>query len=426
MSVRRNIVANYLGAGISALAPILALPWYISILGPKQWGLISFIALLQGLLGLLNTGLSQALVREFAEKVAEKKKMAILLFGFERIYWIFAIVAALLMIISAGLITKYWLKLDNFPKGTGELVVCCAAAIFAVQFPVSIYRSVLMGCGEQIKQNIFLTIGILLKHVGGVVVVVIYKSIEAYLLWSVLAAFMETVLTAHSSWGVLGIKRSEIGWDFAAMKKVFALSLGLSISVLLGMLTMQMDKIVLSWSLPIEQLGYYSIASAVALGLLQLFNPISSAVLPKIVQSRFQVDVLRKLNVKLFLIMLGLVGLSLIGFLLVGKQLLNLWLRDTHLVNVIYPIIEVLLIGTGFNALYNVGYMNWLAEGSTSKIFRVNVVALVLSVILIPLLITKYGLVGAAFGWLVINSVGLLLSLDWIFNRGAVNAQNFT
>ena len=106
MSVRRNIVANYLGAGISALAPILALPWYISILGPKQWGLISFIALLKGLLGLLNAGLSQALVREFAEKVAEKKKMAILLFGFERIYWIFAIVAALLMIISAGICLK--------------------------------------------------------------------------------------------------------------------------------------------------------------------------------------------------------------------------------------------------------------------------------------------------------------------------------
>ena len=418
MSVRRNIVANYIGAGISALAPILALPWYISILGPKQWGLISFISLLQGLLGLLNAGLSQALVREFADKVAEKKKMAILLFGFERIYWIFSILAALLMALFASLIVKYWLKLDGFPNGTGILVIYAAAGLFAVQFPVSAYRSVLIGSGEQVKQNFNLILGVLLRHLGGVLVVVIYKSIEAYLLWSVFAAFIETILTAHSSWYVLGVKRSDVGWDFGAIKKVLIFSMGLSASVLLALVTMQMDKIVLSWTLPIEQLGYYSIASAVALGLLQLFNPISGAVLPKIVQSKFQHATLRKLNIKLFLIMLSLVGLSLIGFLLIGKQLLAFWLKDTHLVNVIYPIIEVLLIGTGLNALYNVGYMNWLAQGSTSKIFRVNVIALLLSVILIPIFITKYGLVGAAFGWLGINSVGLLLSLDWVFNRG--------
>ncbi|MCK9989715.1 MAG: hypothetical protein RugAbin2_00729 [Rugosibacter sp.] len=66
MSLRKNIFFNYLGTGILVLAPVAALPWYLSALGPKLYGLVSFAVMLQALMGLLDTGMSQALVREIA------------------------------------------------------------------------------------------------------------------------------------------------------------------------------------------------------------------------------------------------------------------------------------------------------------------------------------------------------------------------
>src|ERR1035437_2462309 len=97
MMLKRNILANYLGAGAVALAPILALPWYLAALGPRQFGLIGFIVMLQAVLGLLDAGMSQALVREIAVRLDSadggRHRTAALLFDFERIYWLFAFFA---------------------------------------------------------------------------------------------------------------------------------------------------------------------------------------------------------------------------------------------------------------------------------------------------------------------------------------------
>lgn len=421
MSIRKNIAANYLGAAVSAIAPILALPWYLSILGTKYWGLVSFVVVLQGLLGLVNAGLSQALIREISNLILEKEigqqKIATILYGFERIYWGFSFCTGMLVALFANSIVTHWLKLGDIPTETGQLVIYAAAVIFTVQFPVSIYRSVLFGSGHQVKQNIVISTATLLRHVGCVVALSVHGSIVTYLVWNALASLIETLVTAKLSWSSLQVKRKGLKWDALEMRKIFLLTIGLSLSVLLAVLTLQIDKIVLSWSLPVEQLGYYAIASTVSIGLLQTFAPIIGAVLPKVVQLQGQEAALKNLNLKLFGMMLVIVSVGGGGFAFFGEALLTLWLKDTHVISIVFPLLSLLLVGTGLNAIYNVGYINWVATGATKKILSVNALALVLSALLLPLLVARYQLFGAAFGWLIINSVGMLMSLDWFFKR---------
>ncbi|MDX8396292.1 MAG: hypothetical protein R8K22_07765 [Mariprofundaceae bacterium] len=45
-------MANYAGTATVVIAPIFALPWYLSALGPQQFGLVGFIIMLQAVLGL--------------------------------------------------------------------------------------------------------------------------------------------------------------------------------------------------------------------------------------------------------------------------------------------------------------------------------------------------------------------------------------
>lgn len=418
MTLRRNILANYIGSGTAALAPVLALPWYLASLGSQQFGLISFIVLLQALLGLLDAGISQALVREVTVRLElpeqGRRDAAALLFGFERVYWLFALFVALFTAVSAHAIVADWLNLGDMPEVLGQQAILGAAVIFAVQFPGSIYRSLLVGAQAQVALNGVMLVCAILRHLGGVLLLLQWPTLLTYLAWNALISLLETLWRSSLAWGALGVRRSVIGWDAASLRPIWGLAVGMSGATWLGALTVQMDKIVLSRMVSIEQFGYYAIAASVAAGVLQLIYPMVQAVLPRAVQLRNDASALRALNVKLVRSIAVVVGLGLLLYWMEGGWLLAFWLRSPQAVGVIYPVLSVLLLGTVLNAFYNVGYINWLAHEKVGRVVQVNITSLLLAVLLIPLLVTLQGTIGAAFGWLIINFIGFALSLEWL------------
>jgi O-antigen/teichoic acid export membrane protein len=164
----------------------------------------------------------------------------------------------------------------------------------------------------------------------------------------------------------------------------------------------------------IEQFGYYAIAATVAMGSLQLIHPLIQALLPRAIQFRNDPVRLRSLSIKLMRSIALLIGLAFIIFATIGRWLLEVWLRSPEAVNVIYPLLTILLIGTALNAFYNVGYLNWLVHKKIQRVFQVNALSLVISVLLIPPLVSSLGIKGAATGWLAINLIGFIFSLEWI------------
>lgn len=418
MTLKRNILANYLGAGTVALAPILALPWYLAVLGPKQFGLIGFIVMLQAVLGLLDAGMSQALVREITVRLDSadggRRSTAALLFGFERLYWLFALCAGCLTLLLADAIATHWLNLEGLPAASGREAIYGAAAIFAAQFPGSVYRSLLVGAQAQVTLNGIMLGGALLRHVGGVIVVLVWPTLPAYLVWHASIALLETLVRGRWAWRTLNVKRNQIKWEIKELRPTWRLVAGMSGATWLGALTVQMDKIVLSRMATIEQFGYYTVAAAVAAGMLQLVYPLVQAVLPRAIQLRAEPAALRSLGIKLAWLIGLLAGLGALIFITAGKWLLDAWLRNPEAVAVVYPLLAILLVGTGLNAFYNVGYINWIVHEKIHRVFQVNALALVLSVALIPPLVAWQGTIGAAFGWLAINLIGFVLSLEWL------------
>lgn len=418
MSVKKNVLANYLGASAVALAPLLALPWYLSALGSAQFGLIGFMTLFQAVLGLLDAGTAQALVREMAVRfdVTQKARLktAALLFGFERIYWVFALFVGCLAWMFAGWIASNWLNLGILPPSVGRLAVEGAAAIFAAQLPGSVYRSLLVGAQAQVRLNAVMSIGALLRHGGAVVAVVVWPTLVTYAVWHAGAALLETLVRRHLAWKLLGVESSLVAWDATELRPVWRTVLGLSGAALLGALVVQMDKIVLSRMVTLEEFGLYTVAASVALGVLQFMYPMVQAVLPRAIQLRGDPATLRHLFFKLSGLIATLVVAGAVIFLWAGHWLLTIWLKNGQAVAAVYPLLTVLLTGTALNAFYNVGYVHWLVHGKVRRVLQVNVVSLILAVTLIPLLVAWQGSMGATFGWLAMNLIGLLLSLEWL------------
>ena len=163
-----------------------------------------------------------------------------------------------------------------------------------------------------------------------------------------------------------------------------------------------------------EQFVYYAIAATVAVGMLQLVYPLIQAALPRAVQLRAEPAALRNLSIKLAGLVGWLTALGALIFVVAGEWLLGIWLRNAEAVVIVYPLLAILLLGTVMNAFYNIGYINWIAQEKIYRMFQVNALALALSAALIPPLVAWQGTVGAAFGWLVINLIGLAFSLEWL------------
>lgn len=418
MGLRKNILANYVGAGAIALAPILALPWYLLALGPKQFGLIGFVTMLQALLGLVDAGASQALVREFAVRFNAgqdgRRDTASLLFSFERLYWMFAVTAGTGMLLLSDIISTHWLVLGDLPLSAGTAAVCGAGLMFAVQFPGSVYRSLLVGAQDQVSLNTVLLGAAVARHIGGVAVLQIWPTLYAYLGWQISVGLLETLVRGKMAWRAVTIKRSLQRWEPQRLRAVWKSVASLTGATCLGALTVQMDKVILSKMVSLQQFGYYTIAAGISLGMLQLVYPIVQAVMPRAVELKSDPTALRRLGIKLVWWIAGFVAGGGAVYALFGEILLGGWLRDASVAASIYPLLAVLLLGTAMNAFYIVGYIHWLVLEKVGRVLAVNAAALALSVAIIPPLVTRFGVVGAAFGWLAINSIGFVLSLEWL------------
>lgn len=416
--VLRNIFANYIGTAITSFAPLIALPYYLDYLGPKLWGLISFVGLFASLLAILDAGISQAMIKEFAEPTdaseSKRNRKADLLLGYERVYWLFAIAVSLLAWLSSDWVVNYWLASNDLSYESTHYAIQAAIFLFLVQLPGSLYRTVLSGLQEQVLLNKLSSFLTLARHGLGIALVISYPFLSIYLIWQCVCALIETAVRGYWAWKAIGLTRAYARWHGADMLRSLKLSVGMGVGVLLGMAVMSLDKFLLSAMLPLEQLGYYGIASSIAFAALRLAHPVHAAVQPRLVELKDNLALARKMNFRLFAISSLLILVGAIGYSELGETALLIWLKNQQTVNAVYPVLSLLLLGSALNVIYNIGYINWVATGQGAKILTVNGVSLLICVVVTPVSIAYLGVVGAAVAWIIINMVGLLMSLGWL------------
>lgn len=413
----RNALANYFSTGVASIAPLLAIPYYLDNLGPTNWGIVSFVGLLVSVLSIFDAGISQALVKEFAEPLDTTCQPACrnadLLFGYEIVYGLFAGIAAILTVLCADLIRDHWLTANNLPETTGNLVILTAAILLTAQLPGSIYRSALTGLQEQVALNKLITFFTIIRHGIALLLVKQLPDIAYYLTWQCLCSALETLTRGALTWRTIGFSHRDARWRQREMLATLKFSLAMSASVIASMILLSVDKLFLSILLPLEQLGYYGIASSVAFAVLRLFHPLHIAVQPHLVEMKHS-ESIRQINLALFRITLLFIAAIGIGFALFGTAILQWWLTDRQTVDAVYPILCVLLVGSALNGLYNIGYINWVATAQTRKILQVNIISLAICLIATPLAIKHAGTMGAGIAWLVANVTGLFFSLEWL------------
>ena len=423
MAVRRNIVANYVGQGITALLGLAFVPLYIRYLGMEAYGLVGLFALVQAWLVLLDLGMTPTLSREMARYTAGAVPVQFirnLLRSLELLCAAIAATVAATMMLGSRFIAARWLNLGHLPVGMVAHALTIMAVVVALRFCEGIYRSALIGLQQQLWFN-GASVVLAVFRSAGVVMILAFVSptIEAFFVWQGFVSLL--TLAAFGAKLHLGLPRAPqpARFTLSALVEVRTFAGGMIGITLLAVLLTQVDKLLLSRLLPLESFGFYMLASTVSGVIFLIVAPITQAVYPNFVRHVVDGQVRRlsdsyHATAQLVTVVIGPAAALLVAF---PQTILMAWSGNVRMTLVAAPVLALLAVGNFCNGIMQVPLQLQLAYGWTRLLLVVNVVGLV---VLLPALlwaVPRFGGIAAAVVWLVLNVSHLFVQLPLMHRR---------
>lgn len=426
--VRKNIAANMIGSAWVALLSIAFVPLYIHFLGVEAYGLIGFFVTLQVLFSVLDMGLTATLSRELARlSVAGQdaaQQMRDVVRTLEAIYWGLAIIIIFVVFALAEWIATGWLNVDQLQPDVVSRSVMLMGVVIAFRMPYGFYSGGLIGLQNQVLLNRIKVVVETVRNGGGVLVLWLFSpSITAFFSWHAIAGCFSVIVLAVTLWKVLPATGCRAMCSFAILRQLWRFGAAMSMLTVLGLLVVELDKVILSKMLPLEEFGYYMLASTLAMGINLIIVPVFTAMHPRLTQLLEAHDEkeARRLYHKGSQVMAVLVMPVAITLCFYAEPILTIWTQNAEVARLSSPLLSILVIGTALNSIMNMPYALQIAHGWIKLSIISNIVAVI---VLVPCLvwgISHYGVVGAASIWLALNAGYVLINspiIHWKLLRG--------
>jgi len=415
--LRHNVIANIAGQGWVALMAVIVVPIYIKLVGIEAFGLIGFFVMLQGLLVILDLGLGQTLNREMARYSAlpdTLKETRNLLRSLEIVYWIVGIVIGASIALLSPVIAQHWIKAQALSQETVQRAVLMMGMVVALQWPVSLYLSGLMGLQRQVLVNAIRIVTSTMAGVGGVAVLsLLSRDIVALFIWQVVVAGMSVVLAAFILWRQLSLGGHQPHFSSVALQRVKRFAAGMTGITLTGIILIQADRVVLSNLLSLDRFAYYTLAWVVANGMYIFIAPIFSSFSPRFAALSAQGDPaeLRSLYHQGTQLMAALIAPVAAVLFFCSYEVVDLWTGSSETAKNAAPIVSLLIVGTTFNGLMNLPYALQLAHGRTGIGLAISLALVTLAFPALIFMATTYGAIGGAAVWAGLNALYLLVGI---------------
>ena len=395
--VLRGIETFVLGHAAQLAAALFVTPILTHRLGEEGYALYALIGIAQGYLLILNLGLGTG-VQRFAgtyrrqpERLAGMLRVALCVNG------AMGVVGLALL---AGM--RHWLA-ESFFRVQGQPVAVVAsvlgwAALMAPSaFVLNFATNALYGLERLKEYNFFQAAQSILTLVVSAAVVTSGRGIEtvAAAIWLVYA-----VLAAAALFSVREQLSRPPRLGASDRRALFEYSLTTLVSQFLWMFSVQGDRLVIGWSLPLGQLGRYNLSAGLAQKLNVFLGAIAGAAFPVMTDLHARGDNkrLKRLYLKLTeLTLLVIFPVTIVAFVL-APQFFGIWLRGQDIGRfAVWPFRLLVIANLGYIVSFMPQYIA-LSRGAAGVHARVYAAKLVLLAILWPLLVPKQGLKGVALG----------------------------
>lgn len=409
--LKRNLIANYVGQAWSALAGLVFVPFYIRYLGIEAYGVIGLFTLIQVWLTLLDIGMTPTLSREMARYTSGMRSLATtcnLLRTMEILCFGIAVVIAAGVWLSSDFLAHHWLNAKHLSPKTIASAISVMAIVAAFRFVEGIYRGSLMGLQRQVWYNVASVFFSTLRWGGACLALIVFSpTLHTFFLFQASVSLLSVVTLGIGTHAYLGHSPEPVRFSRDALSQVWKFAGGMMGITALSLLLTQVDKILLTRLLPLEMFAYYSLAGTLAGTFYTVVSPVTAAIFPRLVQFArhdSQADLANVYHSGSQLLSSLIAPLAVLLVLFSGDVVFA-WTGRADTAALTSPILSALAFGTALNALMSMPYQSQIAHGWTSFAIKVNLVA---SFVVVPTLlwvVPRYGAVGAAWVWCILNSV---------------------
>jgi len=404
-----------LGRMVSAGLSIATVPIFVSKLGTEAYGLVGLFASLQIVFAFLDFGLSATVNRQIAQHVAKgvaNVESKGLLRTLEMVYWPIGLIIGVSLFSASNWIAHDWVNLSKLSTQDVRLGVIILALAVTVQWPVSLYIGVLQGLQEQAVQNALSTTAASLRTLASLVVVIwVSPTITAFLLTQAAGNVIELIASHAIAWRKLGgYPKSLFYFDIRLVKTIWRFALSFNLVGVLGLLLSQADRLVISKTLPLEQLSYYLIASIGTGAMPLVSNAVATAMFPQFSghAATGSSGLLARSYHRALQAIALLTAPAAWGGVLFSGDILKVWTRNDVIVSQASLPLSLLAIAGLLNAISNPAYTLLVSHGHTKIPLALNSLSVLIFIPLMVVLIPYFGIGAAAAIWLMQNTLFVL------------------
>jgi O-antigen/teichoic acid export membrane protein len=425
MSIRRNIVANYVGQLYAALIGILLVPLYVGYMGVEAYGLVGFYTMLQGWFMLLDMGLTPTLGREAARfngGAISALDLRRLLRSFEGVFAVLGIAGALALVAAAGSVAKGWLEFQQLNVAEVERAVMLMAVILALRWICGLYRGAVTGFERIVWLSGFNVVVATLRFVL-VIPFLIYVGATPthFFSYQLVVAALEAAVLIGKTYRLLPLVVTArwIRWEWQPLRGVLRFALSAAVTSVIWVLVTQTDKLVLSGIVPLTDYAYFTLAVLAASGITLLSSPVAGAILPRLTRLNAEGDEVGL--VRMYRGATQLVAVIVLPIVLVlacfPVQVIVAWTGQPELAANAAPVLALYAVGNGILALAAFPYYLQVARGELTLHLIGNLMFVTLFVPLLLLAVNRFGMIGAGYAWIVANLLPFLVWLPIVHRR---------
>lgn len=428
MTSTRNFLAGIASSGWTAVVGLLAVPWYIRYLGIEAYGMIGVHLTLQGIFLLLDMGLSPAISREVARS-SINGTMPYARTLIHSMSVLFAASGCIMTVSLAALapwLAQNWLNTGNIPVHQVMVALTLSAVAIGARWPATLYVGVLNGARRVDLASVVTIATTTLASIGAIAVLAFVEpSLRAFFMWQIVVGAIHSIGMRAAAQHAVG-KNTGAGFNWGVIRSIWRFSAGMAAVAATGILFSQIDKVVLMRTTTLDQIGHYTIATALAGVLYRLITPAFNVVYPQfsaLVEAGSTIELSNQYHrsTRIFLTAIFPVAMALI---ICSDPILSVWINKPDIVSSTSILVVLLSIGTAIHCAMYFPYALQIANGLVSVPLFINII---LSLIFLPtvfILSSSIGAKGAAIAWVVLHVCYFIFG-TWVTHKRVLPGEGW-
>lgn len=411
-TLARNTLLNFAARVISLLIAVAAMPYVIHHLGPDRFGLLSLAWIVVGYFALFDLGIGPATTKFVAELLGkgEDEKLPGLVWTALASQVCFGLVAGILLVAATPTLVEHVLRIPVALHLEARLIFLILAVSFPIDFANGSLQGVLMAMQRFDLVNAVAIPSSALTYLVPLIALVLGFGLPTIVVGLVLARLAAVValftLDAHLCPSLL----QGVRFNRRLIRPLVGYGGWVTVSGAVGPILVYFDRFLIGALISIAAVGFYQPPYMISTKLWILPTSLMMTLFPAFSASAARGDMewIRNAlvrSLKFLLLLVGPVALALAFF---AHTILTLWLGAKFAAEGTTAL-QILAVGVLINSLAQAPYNLLLGIGRPDLTAKFHLLELPLHVVLAWVLVSRFGLAGAALVWTIRVSVDFVL-----------------